>query len=581
MNKTVNMNLGGFFFHIDEDAYQKLNRYFDAIRRSLSNDGRDEIMNDIESRISELFSEKLTNNKQVLGIKEVDDVIAVMGQPEDYKIEDDEPKQTNFSTNYNPIKTRKLYRDVEGGLIGGVLSGFGYYLGIDKIWLRLIMLVLLFTFGTGVLVYLIFWIIMPEAKTTSEKLDMRGEPINISNIEKKVKEEFDNISDKIKNADYDKMGNQVRSGAEKIGSAVESVFPKLFEVFGKILGGFIVFIAATTLIGLIIGFFTVGSFQVFDTPFLDYAEAENFSGIPMWLVILLSILVTAIPFFFLLILGLKLLVTNLRSIGNTAKYTLLGLWIVSILMIIGFGIKQGTESAFEGRVSEKQTIALNKADTLQIKFRYNDLYAKGFEIENYELVQDESNKEMIYSNNVSIEILSTTENEPYVQIERLAEGKSLSDAKERASKIKYTYKIEGNQLILDNYLLTESSNKRRDQEVKIYLYLPKGTLFKADKSVQEYDESDNDYFNLHFSSDNYSYKVDSDKIKCLNCPTDETNEYNDADFDSINEDLEDIVPSNVTINKNGISITNDTINSDSKEIKELKINKDGIIIKTN
>jgi hypothetical protein len=125
MNKTVNMNLGGFFFHIDEDAYQKLNRYFDAIRRSLSNDGRDEIMNDIESRISELFTEKLINNKEVLGIKEVDDVIAVMGQPEDYKIEDDEPKQTNFSTNYNPIKTRKLYRDVEGGLIGGVLSGFG------------------------------------------------------------------------------------------------------------------------------------------------------------------------------------------------------------------------------------------------------------------------------------------------------------------------------------------------------------------------------------------------------------------------------------------------------------------------
>ena len=93
MNKTVNMNLGGFFFHIDEDAYQKLNRYFDAIKKSLSNDGREEIMNDIESRISELFSEKLTSEKQVIGLKDVEDVIAIMGQPEYYKIENDEPKQ--------------------------------------------------------------------------------------------------------------------------------------------------------------------------------------------------------------------------------------------------------------------------------------------------------------------------------------------------------------------------------------------------------------------------------------------------------------------------------------------------------
>jgi phage shock protein PspC (stress-responsive transcriptional regulator) len=576
------MNLGGFFFHIDEDAYQKLNRYFDAIRRSLSNDGRDEIMNDIESRISELFTEKLTNNKQVLGIKEVDDVIAIMGQPEDYKIEEDQPQQTNYSSNYNPIKTRKLYRDVEGGLIGGVLSGFGYYLGIDKLWLRLIMLVLLFTFGTGVLVYIIFWIIMPEAKTTSEKLDMRGEPINISNIEKKVKEEFENISDKIKNADYDKMGNQVRSGAEKIGSAVESVFPRLFEVFGKVLGGFIVFVAGTTLIGLIVGLFTIGSFQIFDTPFLDYAEAENFSGIPMWLVILLSILATAIPFFFLLILGLKLLVKNLRSIGSTAKYTLLGLWILSILIIISFGIKQGTESAFEGRVSEKQTLTLNKTDTLQIKFRYNDLYAKGFENENHELVQDESNKEMIYSNDVTLEILPTTENTPYIQFEKLADGRSLSDAKKRAEKIKYGYKIEGNQLILDNYILTEVANKRRNQEVRVYLYLPKGIIFKADKSVQEYDGSDNDYFNLHYSSDTYSYRVDSEKIKCLDCPKDETDEYNDDDNVSIelNDERININNPNVTINEDGISITSDSTKTSEKEFSSLKINKDGIIIKT-
>ena len=84
-------------------------------------------------------------------------------------------------------------------------------------------------------------------------------------------------------------------------------------------------------------------------------------------------------------------------------------------------------------------------------------------------------------------------------------------------------KIEGNRLILDNYLLTEFKNKWRDQEVEIYLYLPMGTLLKPDSSIQDYDDSDDSYFNLHFSSDQYIYKVEAEKVKCLNCPPEENN----------------------------------------------------------
>ena len=295
MNKTVNMNLGGFFFHIDEDAYQKLNRYFDAIKRSLSSDGREEIMNDIESRISELFSEKLNSDKQVLGIKDVDDVIAIMGQPEDYKIEDNDPQVTNYSY-ASTGKSKKLYRDTENGILGGVSSGLGHYFGVDSVWIRIALVLLVFAgFGTGIIAYLVLWVVMPEAKTTSEKLEMRGEPINISNIEKKVKEEFGNLSDKFKNADYDKMGNQFRSSAEKIGGTLGDVLPKIFVAFGKVLGAFIVFIAASTLISLIISFFAVGTFPFFDMPWHNYVEAVNYSTMPFWFLMLLSILAVGIP----------------------------------------------------------------------------------------------------------------------------------------------------------------------------------------------------------------------------------------------------------------------------------------------
>lgn len=101
MNKTVNINIGGLFFHIDEDAYQKLSRYFDAIKRSLSNSsGKDEIMKDIEMRVAELLTEQQKSDKHVINLKDVDQVVAVMGQPEDYRIDDDnqEPSSANFTS---------------------------------------------------------------------------------------------------------------------------------------------------------------------------------------------------------------------------------------------------------------------------------------------------------------------------------------------------------------------------------------------------------------------------------------------------------------------------------------------------
>src|SRR5690606_2797812 len=146
MNKTVSINLGGFFFHIDEDAYQKLNRYFDAIKRSLSPDGKDEIMNDIEGRIAELLSEKLKNEKQVVGVREIDEVIAIMGQPEDYKIDEETTgtQSTYYPPGYNPVRPKKFYRDGDRGMIAGVCAGIAHYFRIDPLWVRILFIVSLF-----------------------------------------------------------------------------------------------------------------------------------------------------------------------------------------------------------------------------------------------------------------------------------------------------------------------------------------------------------------------------------------------------------------------------------------------------
>ncbi|OAB26625.1 phage shock protein C (PspC) family protein [Flavobacterium fryxellicola] len=577
MNKTVNINLGGMFFHIDEDAYQKLTRYFDAIKRSLSNSsGHDEIIKDIEMRVSELLHDKQKTDKYVIGLKDVDEVIAVMGQPEDYIIEDDF-KEANTAYSTASRRTKKLYRDREKGMIGGVAAGLGYYFGIDAVWIRIVLILLVFAgFGTGILAYIILWIVTPEAVTTSEKLEMTGEPVTISNIEKKVREEFENVSDKIKNADYDKYGNQIKTGAGKIGNSFGDFIITVFKIFAKFLGVILIITGVATLVSLLIAVFTLGSSDFIDVPWRSFIEAGNFTDYPIWSFGLLMFFAVGIPFFFLTLLGFKLLSPSIKSIGNIAKYTLLALWIIAIAILISIGINQASEVAYEGKTVQKETINVLPNDTLFVKFRYNEYYTKDIDNdENFEFVQDSANTQLIYSNNVSLEILRTDEKLPFIQIEKISRGKSFQDAKRRAEKIKYAIKIEGNQLILDNYLLTEVTNKFRDQEVEIFLYVPEGILLKPDSSVQNYDRSDDEYFNLHYSSDNYIYKVENSQIKCLNCPANE-NEYNDVTIDAQN-DSTDVT---VTINKNGVSIEKDSVKTNSAS-KGLKINKDGIIIKTN
>jgi phage shock protein PspC (stress-responsive transcriptional regulator) len=578
MNKTVNINLGGMFFHIDEDAFQKMNRYFDAIKRSLSNSsGQDEIIKDIEMRVSELLNEKQKSDKHVIGLKDVDEVIAVMGQPEDYIIEDDHKTSAHYS--HETRRTKKLYRDKEKGMIGGVAAGLGHYFGIDAVWIRVLLILLVWGAGTGILAYIILWIVVPEAVTTSEKLEMTGEPVTISNIEKKVREEFENVSEKFKNANYDQFGNQVKTGAEKIGSSFGDFIMTVFKIFAKILGIFLIIISLSTIIGLFVGVFTLGSSSVIDVPWQDFIEAGNFTDYPIWSFGLLMFFVVGIPFFFLSLLGFKLLSPKMKSIGNVAKSTLLAIWLISVALAISIGIKQASAFSNDGRIVKKESLHLLPTDTLMIKFKHNDYYAKNIEDRNdFKIAQDSLGTDVIYSNEVSIKIEYTDEKLAYIQIEKEAKGESLSEARKRAEQIKYNYTVVGNQLTFDNYLITDLKNKFRDQEIEITLFLPEGTLFKTDSSIQNYNRSDIDFFDLDYSTENNLYQVLDSKVKRLDCP--ENNDEN-SDSDNANEEEQNENDNtSVTINKNGVSIIKDTLIKSRNEIKELKINKDGIIIKT-
>lgn len=564
MNKTVNINLAGVFFHIDEDAYAKLQHYLEAIKRSLTGThGRDEILNDIEARIAELFSEKIQNERQVISNREVDEVIAVMGQPEDYMLDDEifEEETSSIRT-----KGKKLFRDTEHAYIGGVSSGLGHYLGIAPIWLRLAWILLtIFSTGAFILIYVALWIFVPEAKTTADKLAMRGEPVTISNIEKKIREGFDDVSGKVKDINYEKYGYKARSGASSAATALGDVVKFLLNLFVRFIGILLLLIAGTTLIALFVGLFSIGTFGIIEAPWIEYVEIAGPGADNLWIISLLAFFAVGIPFFFLFVLGLKILVSKLKSIGRTAKLVLLGVWIISVLGLIFFGIKQATETAQEGEIVVTETIPVQANDTLYLRMKGDPkLNSTPYRSGNLNVSNIDGN-DIIWSQDVRLIVRSTQDSLGRLEIRKSAEGKTREEARSRAEKINYVTNFAGNTLELGGQLTTDPENKYRDQEVQVTVFLPVGSVLYAADNTYSFHRNSDWYNDILKNGDEERFLlITRDNTECLNCPEEENDPWNNSEegWDTEEDDI------------------NARLNIDGEEIK-VNINKNGIKIKEN
>jgi phage shock protein PspC (stress-responsive transcriptional regulator) len=195
MKITLSVNLGGYSFNIDDDAYEELKRYLKNLELHFAGEESSaEILSDIETRMAELFRTKITGYKQVITIQDVRQVISVLGTPEDIADNEGKSARDKFSTpGYH-----RMYRDPDHRIIGGVCAGMGAYWDLDPWIMRAIFIALIFAGGLGILVYLILYVVLPEAKTTAQKIEMKGEPVNIHNIKESVKQEFENVRKNMK-----------------------------------------------------------------------------------------------------------------------------------------------------------------------------------------------------------------------------------------------------------------------------------------------------------------------------------------------------------------------------------------------
>jgi phage shock protein PspC (stress-responsive transcriptional regulator) len=194
MKRTTTVNIGGQVFNMDEDAYDLMQYYLASIGGQFENEKeRREIMDDVEHRIAEIFQAKLGTYRQVLSIADVEGMMAVMGKPSDFGAEDEAVPGQAYRRGY-----RRMYRDPDTRVLGGVCGGMGAYWHIDPLIVRIIFLIAFFGYGIGLIIYLLLWIVIPEARTTAQKLEMRGEPVTVENIKRFVRDEFNNVKKNMK-----------------------------------------------------------------------------------------------------------------------------------------------------------------------------------------------------------------------------------------------------------------------------------------------------------------------------------------------------------------------------------------------
>lgn len=199
MKKTITINLGGVVFSIDEDAYELLKEYLDKIEGHFSDEGeRQDIISDIESRIAELFSDGQNSGNRPVTLKDVEKVIEIMGEPVDIADSAENDDGHSQSSSSAGRGNRRIYRDTDHRVLGGVCSGMAAYWSIDVVWIRVVFVILAIMALSGILIYLLLWLVIPPAVTTAQKLEMRGEPVNISNIGRAVKDEFNSVRKNLK-----------------------------------------------------------------------------------------------------------------------------------------------------------------------------------------------------------------------------------------------------------------------------------------------------------------------------------------------------------------------------------------------
>lgn len=382
MKKTLTVNLNNTVYHIDSDAYELLHQYLNDVESRLSSDEKKDVMADIEARVSELFSEKLQKGKNVINIEDVEEVINILGKPNQYSEEGAEDGSQESAQTPPPPGTKgkkKYYRDVDNAVLGGVAAGLAALLGWDVVLVRVLMVLVIFLgYGTLIPIYLIVWLIAPAAVTVAQKLEMQGESVTAE----RIKSEINNMKTYVES---DKFRENASTVGSKLGEVFRTIFKVIFGFVGAIMG-FVGFVMLGVLLLLL-------SFLIFEPSMLTgfTPELSMFTPEKLVLMVIALVFIVGIPIFMLIYWAIKIISGKPSKTG--ALSTILGvIWFLSIFLFAG--------------LAAKTAFTLTKGDFENFEFYWNDNYES--EVTEARIVEPFTGIEI--AGNIELEIVQDTLN---------------------------------------------------------------------------------------------------------------------------------------------------------------------------
>lgn len=470
MKETLNININGIRFIINNDAYDDLKVYLDKIEAAyLKEPSGREIVSDIEARIAELLLSWQSDSSKIVNKECIDEIISRLGEPDGGSSEPIEAPSREI-----PIEKR-LYRSGYGSVLGGVLSGLSCYFKVDVTILR-IAFVLLFVLGCAIggtlvsvlfIAYFVMWIIVPMAKTARQKMEMCGEPVTASSIENGIKNEINNVYKNSKN--------------EK----VASVFSNILVFLGRIIKGFLFFIAAiigVSFLATVLAILAVFVYVLTDIPLVEMCVELN-----PYLVLFVATVSVIVPLLLILYLIIKMLL-NIRW-KKSIIIVLLSLWVISWSLSTIFAFKELSRFR-DGYFEVKTTEMITHSSALYVNASINPALMVANVLSdrcdvNYSCVEDPLLADSVYR----------------IEVKTSADGRDDMDARQRASKIENPITIVSDSTITINpkMIINGSGNVFSNQNIKIKIYYPKGGKVVVDEELRSYN-SCYDLFNDHDDS---------------------------------------------------------------------------------
>jgi len=602
MNKVININFQGRILPIEEQAYEILKQYIESLRSYFANEeGRDEIINDIECRIAELCEDRLKKGTVCIAASDIDLIITSIGRPADFEAQDGFEQSTaatahnsndgrqqnahqntsgNNSSNFyrdgnrpkrlyrdeqnkvlggvcsgianyfviepwvvrilwffliginilaylilwiavpsTSVKVvggvrKRLFRDIDNKIIGGVAAGLSKYFGI-QVWIVRILFLIPFirfvanfrhmhlfqfwdapdfpnfldiTFSPGaVFVYIVLWLVLPEAKTSADKLEMVGEKVDLNSIKNTIQNDMEGFSKRAqswgsdlynKNKGTNNMNESNDSHESSENHRSTENRKGLLYYIGRIITlcikGFVYFILAIVGISLLAALFGIGAAATALLPLKNFLIED---GAQTWSVIGAILLFVWVPIIGIVTAVIRK-IAGLKKANVWVRSSFWALWIVGWVMLFYFGSSLGN-SFSRHNIPAEQSIALTNPTinyveiTAAPKMKYYENH--WYQFEDFQGFSDE---DTVYVRNLRIRIVQSKTDSFEVKIVKLSNGKTVQNANELASKINFELTQQDSMLYLDKGIGINKIDKFRNQHIIMTIAVPIGKRIK-------------------------------------------------------------------------------------------------------